>query len=82
MFRLTVAFGVVTRSEMEVHIESLPYTPKEVQDELWPSVRGSIGRNIVFGENMDNKQLGELRGGNHIKSGNKDALFGHPINDD
>ena len=51
--RLTVAFGVVTGSEVELHVESFPEGAEEVGDKLRTSVGGDVRRNFVLGEDME-----------------------------
>ena len=56
-FRLTVAFGVVTGSEVKLHVESFSEGAEEVGDKLRSAIGGDMGRNSVLGEHMKDEQL-------------------------
>ena len=47
-FCLSVAFGVVTRCEVELHVEHGPEQAEEVGDKFGASVGSDMGRNSVL----------------------------------
>ena len=49
---LSVAFGMVARCEMELHVEHGPKQAEKVQDEFSASVGSDTGRNSVFQEDV------------------------------
>ena len=51
-------------------------------DELQATVGGDVGWNTVLGEYVEDKQLGEIGGGDGVVSWNEDGLFGEPVNND
>ena len=51
-FCLTVAFGVVTQCEVELHVEHGPKRAEEMGDELGASVGSDMGRNSVLREDV------------------------------
>ena len=78
-FCLSVAFWVVTRSEMEFHVQGFAKRSKEVRDKLGAAIRRNMGRNTVFGKYMDNKELGQLSGSDGVMCGDENALLGETI---
>ena len=79
MFCLSVAFWVVTGSEMEFHVQGFSERSKEVRDKLGPVIRCNMGRNTVFGKYMDNEELGQLSGSDGVVCGDENALLGEMI---
>ena len=61
-FCLSITFQMVSRSEMEFHVQGFAKRSKEVRDKLRAMIRRNMGRNTMFGKYMDNKELGQLSG--------------------
>jgi hypothetical protein len=47
-FRLTITLGMVSRSEVKIHVESFAETPEEVRHKLGTSIRRNVPRNAMF----------------------------------
>ena len=58
MLGLAVAFGVVTRGEVSLHVKCLTECPEEGGHELRATVRCDMGGNSMFGEDMDDEEFG------------------------
>ena len=67
---------------MERHVQGFTQRPEEVGDELRTSIGGDVRRNSVFGEHMEDEELGELRGGDGVVSRDKDRLFRESVDND
>ena len=78
-FCLSVAFRMVTRSEMEFHIQGFAERSKEVRDKLRATIRCNMGRNTVFGKYMDNKELSQLSRSDGVVGRDENALLGETI---
>ena len=63
---------------MKCHVQGFTQEPEEMRDELQTSI-GDVRWNSVFGEHMEDKELGELSGDDSIVSWNEDWLFGESI---
>lgn len=74
-FSLTIALGVVTRSEVKTHIESCAKRAEEVGDELGATIGGNVFGNTVFREDVDDKEFSEFSGGNGGVAGDEDTLL-------
>jgi hypothetical protein len=61
-FGLTIAFGVIARSEVELHVEERCEGTKEVSHELRSTVRGYMLRYSVLGEDMFDEEPSQLGG--------------------
>ena len=79
MFCLSVAFRVVTGSEMEFHVQGFAERSKEVRDKLRAAIRCNMGRNTMFGKYMDNEELSQLSGSDGVMCGDENALLGETI---
>ena len=79
MFCLSIAFQVVTRSEMKFHVQGFAERSKEVRDKLGAAIRCNMGRNTVFGKYMDNEELSQLSGSDGVLCGDENALLGETI---
>ena len=78
-FCLSIAFQVVTGSEMEFHVQGFAERSKEMRDKLGATIRPNMGRNTVFGKYMDNEELGQLSGSDGVMCGDENALLGETI---
>ena len=65
---------------MKFYVQGFTQGPEEMGDELQTSVRGDVRWNSMLGKHMEDKELGELSGGDSIISQNEDWLFGESIN--
>jgi hypothetical protein len=52
---------------------------EETRHEFGTSVRGYMRRNSMFGEDMDDEELGKLCGGDSIVSQNKESLLSETV---
>ena len=57
---------------MKCHVQGFTQGPEEVGDKLQTSIRGDVRQNSVFGEHMEDEELGELCGGDGVVSRDKD----------
>jgi len=55
LFSLSVGFGVITRGEMEPHIQSCSERLEEVGYKLGASIKGNVRQDTMFRECMHNK---------------------------
>ena len=78
-FCLSIAFWVVTGSEMEFHVQGFAKRSKEVRDKLGAVIRRNMGRNTMFGKYMDNKELGQLSRSDGVVCGDENSLLGEMI---
>ena len=82
VFSQSVTFQVISRGAVEWSVQGFTQGLEEVGDKLQTSIRGDMGQNSMLGEYMEDKEMGELSGGDSIMSWNEDRLFGKLINDD
>jgi len=54
-FSLSVSFGVITRGEVELHIQSCSERLEEVGYKLGASVGSNVRQDTIFRENMHNE---------------------------
>jgi hypothetical protein len=78
---LAVAFWVVSGSEVEFHVEGFAETTEEVGDELGTSVRGDVEGYSVLGEDIHDKEFGELDRGEGVVCRDEDPLFRQAVDD-
>ncbi|KAF8624092.1 hypothetical protein AX17_007219, partial [Amanita inopinata Kibby_2008] len=57
-FGLTIAFGMIARCEVELHVKSSTNRVEEAGDELGALIGGDMRGNPVLGEDMDDEELG------------------------
>ena len=81
-FGLTIAFGVISRGEVESDVEGFGEGTEEVGDELRSAIGGDMGRSSVLGEHMEYEEFSKLRRVDGVMSGDEDGLLGETINDD
>ncbi len=81
MFRLSVAFRVITRSEVQSHVKRSSKRSEEVQDKFGAAVGGDVGRNTMLGEYVNHKELCEFSRGDSIVGRNEYGLFGKAVAD-
>ena len=74
-FCLSIAFRMVSGSEMEFHVQGFAERSKEVRDKLGAVIRHNMGRNTMFGKYMDNKELGQLSRSDGVVCGDENALL-------
>jgi len=55
LFSLSIGFRVITRGEMELHIQSCSERPEEVGYKLGASVRSNVRWNTMFREYVHNE---------------------------
>ena len=63
---------MISGGEMKFHVQGFTQEPEEMRDELQTSIGGDVRWNSVFGEHMEDKELGELSGDDSIMSWNED----------
>ena len=80
-FSLTITFRMITRSEMECHIESFTKRAEKMGDKFRTSVRGDVLRNSVLGKHMSYKEHGEVFGSAVNRSGYEYRLLAESVND-
>jgi hypothetical protein len=80
-FRLSVAFRVVTGSEVKLHVECLSERTEKFGDEFGTTVRGDMFGNSVFGEHVSNEQDGKVFRGTVDGHRDEDGLLGEPVHD-
>jgi hypothetical protein len=73
---------MVSGSKVQPHIQGFPEGSKEVGDEFGTLVRGYMGWNSMFREDMEYEQFSELRGCDRIVCGDEYGLLHKSINDD
>lgn len=71
---LSVAFQVVTRSEMEVDVEDFSKGLEKMQDEFGTSIGNDIFGNSMFRENLFNKDVR-----NHVERGTEGERESHKL---
>jgi hypothetical protein len=54
-FSLTVSFRVITRSEVNLHVQSFSEGSEEVGNKLGAPITSDMGGNSVFGEDVDDE---------------------------
>ena len=59
-FGLTIAFRVITRGEVNLHIQGNSQGMEEVGSELRAPITSNMCGNSVFAENMNNKEFSEF----------------------
>ena len=74
-FCLSVAFQMVSRSEMEFHVQGFAERSKEVRDKLRAMIRCNMGRNTMYGKYMDNKEFSQLSRSDGVVCGDENALL-------
>ena len=57
MLCLPIPLRVVSRGEVELHVEGFTKRAEEVGDEFWTSIGGGMSRYSVFGEDVGDKEL-------------------------
>ena len=57
---------------MKCHVQGFTQGPEEVGDKLQTSIGGDMRWNSMFGEHMEDEELGELRRGDGVVSRDKD----------
>ena len=63
---------MISRGEVEFHVQGFTQGLKEVGDELQTSIGGDVRWNSMFWEHMEDKKLSELSGGDCVVSRNED----------
>jgi hypothetical protein len=81
-FGLAVGLWVITRGEVEIHIEGLAESSEEARDKLQASVRGDVRENTVFGEDMHDEEFGKSGRVNDIVSQDEYTLLAESVHDD
>ena len=71
---------MVSRSEMECHIESFAKQAEETRDEFQTSVGGDMLRNSVLRKHMSYKEHGEVFGSAVNHSGYEYCLLAESVN--
>ena len=75
-FCLTVAFGMVSRGEMELHIKCFSKRMEKLGDELGATVGGHMFGNTVFREDMHDEYYCKVFGGAMDSRQDEYALLG------
>ena len=75
-FGLTVRFGVVSRSEVQLHVERGSKRPKESGNEFSTAVQHNMRWNPVFSKDMLDKECSQFHRGDLIHSRNEYQLLG------
>ena len=60
LFGLTITFRVISRSEVESHVQCSCEGLEEVGHEFSSMIEGDVAWNTMLGEDMENKELCEL----------------------
>src|SRR5882724_6870497 len=60
-FGLSITFGVISRSEVKLHVQRSSEGPEEVGYEFCTTIGGDMARDTVLGEDMENEELCKLR---------------------
>ena len=55
-FGLSVAFWVISRSEVKLHVEGFTESAEEMGDKLRAAIGGDVEGNAVLGENMHDEK--------------------------
>src|SRR6266481_10104019 len=63
---LSVTFWVVSRGEVQLHVQGGAKGPEELGHEFRPMVGSDMRRDTVLGENMEDEKLHEVTGGNGV----------------
>lgn len=72
---------MVSRGEVKVHVESFTKGMEEVGHEFGTSIGGDMRWNPMLGENMEDKQVHKLLGGDCIDSGDEDTWLCELVDD-
>jgi len=56
-FSLTIAFRVISRSEVESHVQCISEGPEEVRHKFVSMIRGDMAWDTILGEEVENKEL-------------------------
>ena len=81
-FSLTITFRMITRSEMECHVESFAKRAEKTRDEFRTSVGGDMLRNSVLRKHMSYKEHGKVFGSAVNHSGYEYRLLAESVDDD
>ena len=79
-FRLTITFGMISRSEVELHVECFSKRSEKSRKEFGASVGGYMFRDSVFREHVSYKYGRKVFGGAVDCCRNEDALLGESVN--
>ena len=74
-FSLPIAFGVISRSEVKLHIQSLSERSEKMGNELRSAVRCDMSGNSMFGKHMDYEELCKLCGCDSVVGCNENSLL-------
>jgi hypothetical protein len=66
---------MISRSEMELHVEKLAKGAEETGHELRSAVAGGMGRYSVLGEDVNNEKKGKVFGSNGVHRRYEDPLL-------
>ena len=73
---------MITRSEMQLHVQSDSERVEEMGDEFGSAIRSDVAWNSMLGEDMKNEELCKLLRCDHVVSRNEESLLGETINND
>jgi hypothetical protein len=82
LFCLSVGLWMVTGGKVHRHVEKFAQCTEESGYEFRSSVRCDVGRNSVFGENVNEEEPSELNRHNMPITSKQDNLLGCTVNDD
>src|SRR6266481_8485846 len=63
---LSVTFWVVSRGEVQLHVQGGAMGPEEMGHEFQPTVGSDVRRDTMLGENVEDEKLHEVTGGNGV----------------
>ena len=82
MFHLSITFGMITGSEMQLHIQSDSERVEEMGDKFRSAIGSDVAWNFMLGEDVKNEELCKLLRRNRVVSRNEKSLLGEMINND
>ena len=75
MFSLSITFRMITRSEMQLHVQSDSERVEEMGDEFGSAIRSDVAWNSMLGEDMKNEELCRLLRRDRVMSWNEESLL-------
>ena len=80
LLSLSIALQVITRCEVEAHVERFAEGTQKTGHELSSAIRCGVVRDTMLGIDMHDEQEHELFRVNGVNGGDEDALLGEVVN--
>src|ERR1700735_2106742 len=79
-FSLSITFGMISRCEVESHVECLSEGAEKSRDKLGTTIGSDMFGDTMFGEHVSDEEDSEVFRGAMDSCRNEDALFGESVN--